>query len=249
MVSVNISDTARQQLRNAASHLLDRRKQMCPWPFDVAETEQLYIPRHIWDVGDRIRTAHPKGKHLLNTSSGQTVRMLDVLPDKYTNPVVSIICTGHIWTFAGEVNACTGTELYPKFRSWVRKAAKIELEKETALAAFRLGMGACTTFKQLHKAMPEMCKGTLGYFSNQNDDANTYTMGNFAQRAGEITAELKNSSRAQSLPHAVRETLENARIISEPAFVQAMMMDNSGNISRAGSFHRSWVNVATKQNR
>lgn len=242
--NMSIADGDRTLVYEAIRNLLNRRRQMVPWPFSLDETEQLYLPRAVWELKQNLGSGvQPTGDYttLLFTFNKQCVRVPGILRDQA--PVLTIHRAGPLLCSQKDVvwDVLPSSPSYARFREWAANAAKIQLTNELVFDTTNKAFKKMTTFRQFYKALPETFNAVIHYSDALTKARHYHSYSRAASKLRSIATELRaeGASGARNLPEEVAEAVRQHKAVIEMVMASSMLLpicDDMGN----GPFRSTW---------
>ena len=226
MANMSIADGDREMFLDYTSCLLNRRKQLAPWPFTSHEQViQLYMDPVLYSTLNKLN------EHMRNPAS-QWLHMqrffeIDVPGVKKDGLVtVQLHSTDGLPCLRnGKGRAVTTTEYWPEFYEWTKQAARIELTNQLIYNTVKSVIMHTTTFKQLAKALPETMKAVAQHTSVSRQQ---WYYNRARAKYPEVMKELGDNGgmRARAVTPVLQEILSDRRALIEGTMAQAVMLPN-----------------------
>lgn len=226
MVNMSISEGDRSMFLEYTNALLNRRKQLAPWPFtDANQVKQLYMDPVLYSTLNKLN-GHTRDQvwswlHLQ--------RYFDVsVPGVKKGELVTVRVSdtdGLLCLRMGKGRAVTTTEYWPEFYQWTKQATRIELTNQLIHATVKRVVRRTTTFKQLTRALPETMKAVAQHIEVSTSQ---WHYNRPRKKYVEVMKELGDDggARARAMPSELQQILLDRRSLIEGTMAQAVMLPN-----------------------
>lgn len=225
MTNMSISGGDREMMSHYTADLLNRRKQLAPWPFTTAEqVTQLYMPPIVYSTFEKLGDFEPVNQWL-HKQRYVFVKVPEVIRGEYVK--IRIHSRDNMIANRTEpLPAVQSVAEWPKFHAWVKAAVKIELTNQLVGATIKDTLNHCTTFKQLAKALPETMKAIAQHNSIKRP------MWGYARASTKYKDVMKElgedgGKRARSMHPELQKILQDRRNLIESTMAQAVMLPNN----------------------
>lgn len=242
-VNMSIADGSdRSFIDQAVKNLLNRRKQMAPWPFDVHSTEQLFIPMGVWELRDKLRTTQLFDyTDLLNRDVIQRVKVSGIIANRDLD--LDLMCTTQFWSTheRKELPVLTSSPHYLRFREWAETATKIQLTNELVYDTVSACVKSMTTYRQFWKALPETMSAIAGYADHLKKNGDPYDSRRAREKLAKAMPELRKSGAdaARKLPEEIAAPLRKHKAVIETVMASSMLLSPKTALDN-GPFQRTW---------
>lgn len=248
MVTMNLSDSDKAMAFEFSRTLVTRRKQMCPWPLTAGETETLYIPSNLLAMRDELLARNESTKELLYYGQRLSIDLSDY-PIRGKKWKVGISTNNYqsMWVpqNCSTVDACYESPHWATFQTWALTAYKVEYENLLVLNTIGRLFNVATTWKQIHKALPETLNGLL-IQAGSSDARRSWSYKSNTRKLKEVAQQLRSegSSRAKNLPDIAADMIKRRGSFVESIMAQAALLDEK-TVLDDGPFQDTWVHGVT----
>lgn len=239
MVNMSIADGDRYMLESHFDDLLQRRKQLAPWPFTMEhQITQLYMPPVLFHTIVKLRD-RCEPDVWLHRNRNVHVEVPHILKGKLVQ--VRISCNDYLPVpRSGHLRAVETAPTWPQFHAWTKQAAQIEFTNNAVENTFRQALKQATTYRQLAKALPETMKAIASHNSCKRP---AYHLRRATEKYKEVVKELgeDGGSRARSLPPELQRIIQERRKLIETTMAQAVMLPDKNHIGDH-PWGDTWIN-------
>ncbi len=225
----------------AVTALLNRRRQLCPWPFDVTQTELLYIPKNIHDLKPHLMEVEGLCAitNSISLDTGYKVNNQNVqLHIKHKE--------SHLWGGAGwnaKNKLVPSSSSQAEFLTWLRNAIQVQSMNEVTHAAALSTIRACTTYKQLQKALPQSMKAIRAHVDSVSSRSN-YQHTRAIEKFKEVMVEIGDTGggRAKVMPPELTAVLDKYKATIEGTLASAVLLPAYEGLDQNSAFTNTWFN-------
>lgn len=240
--NMQLSQGDKEMIGFGVAALLDRRKQLCPWPFTIEQTEKLFITENVWRARQQIVDLNPNYDDLFYKGSVQKISVQNVVVNRELD--ILIRCSARFW--CGQSNeklpAVTHAPHYPEFHQWCVEAAKVQAMNEHVGRIITKVLNKATTYRQIHKALPETLSALTSHYASEKRK-NSWNYRNAIHKLGNVTAELGSTkvNRAREMPQELKETLAGHRHHVEQTMAMAVLLPDHDGTGHGQPFDATWI--------
>jgi hypothetical protein len=240
MTSMQLSAGDRQFLNNCSTLLLHRLKQQCPWPFDIDQTESLYIPRPLLKLKHEFKSRSADGLLFSGRQQRVVIHPGIVLP---ASSVTLVLISKHNFWVANssrsKLSILKTSPHFPEFIHWLRGTVKVSRAMHIAYNLSCAVTQYSTTYPQVLKAMPEF----LYAVESATPELPRWGYRNQINKYNEVMKILKHNppTRARKLKPELVAELEQWRALSEAQFAKAVMLPAHNGLCKDSVFDDTWV--------